>query len=76
MSDYYLELLTGTTYNIKDDKGAIINAAPLFKDEAIKELAKLKGVKTPKKQATKPKKEKKAKKEEKNDEQEERDMDD
>ena len=78
MSDYYLELLAAKTYIIKNNEGAIVSEAPLFKDDALKKLAELNGVKgeTPKKKEKKPKKEKKAKKEEKNDEQEERDMDD
>lgn len=79
MSGYYLELLAAKTYIIKNNEGAIVSEAPLFKDDALKQLAKLNGVKeeTPKKKASKPKKEKKVeKKEEKNDEQKERDMDD
>jgi len=76
MSGYYLELLTATTYNVKNSEGAIVNDAPLPKLEAYEVLEGLNNTKPapePKKMASKPKK---AKKEEKNDKQEERDMDD
>ena len=76
MSGYYLELLTATTYNVKNSEGAVVNDAPLPKLEAYDVLEGLNNTKPapkPKKKAKKPKKEK-VETEEENDQ--ERSMDD